>query len=291
MHRKPLRRAARLIDVRGELDRNIALALSLARSETPFTDDRVHSIRKHLKRARAVLRLLRDAVTKDAYTKQNRLLRDAGRPLARARDAAVMLQEIDKLASRKWTKVHRATFGRLRDELQRRHARLLAELRYHAARARIGGPIAEAQERIKRWHLPRDSWSILAPGLRRVYARGRKALGRVGSTKTDRTLHELRKQAKYLELAMAALEPAKVKPASKIADSAGAIAKRLGEDRDLAVLDAALRKAKAGPALFSRFAPLRRKLQKEALKRAERLYRRRPKGFVAKVGHTRSHAA
>jgi CHAD domain-containing protein len=283
-----LRRAAARLDLRGALEHEIAQALLPARSAQPLTDESVHRIRKDLKRARAALRLLRDAVTKRAYVSENFLLRDAARPLAAARDATIVLQLLDELLASRRAKAYRGTLRRLRGELRRERKHLLGELQFNAAKGRIGEPLAEARGRVARWRLPRDTWSIVRPGLRRIYRRGRKALELARSSRSDRALHETRKQVKYLEAALEMLKPAKAPRVKKIAKSAAAVAKRLGDDHDLAVLEGMLRRKGADRALLAQLEPLRRKLQKKALKRARRLYKREPKAFVTRVERARA---
>src|SRR5258706_13520096 len=169
-----LRRAAALLDLRGALDQEVAQALLLARSAQPLTDESVHRIRKDLKRARAALRLLRDAVTERAYAKENFLLRDAARPLAAARDATIVLQQLDALLASRRAKAYRGTLRRLRGELRRERKHLLGELQFNAAKGRIGEPPAEARARVARWRLPRDTWAVGRPGLRGIYRPGRQ---------------------------------------------------------------------------------------------------------------------
>src|SRR5436305_14370843 len=64
------------------------------------TDERIHTARKHLKRARANLRLLRNTVREAAYTRENTALRDAARPLSSVRDAKVLVETLDALLDR-----------------------------------------------------------------------------------------------------------------------------------------------------------------------------------------------
>ena len=71
-----------------ELERSIAHVLELSRGQRPLSGKTVHEIRRVLKRVRAALRLVRDAIGKDEYARQNALLRNAGRALRAARDAA-----------------------------------------------------------------------------------------------------------------------------------------------------------------------------------------------------------
>ncbi|HEY6922073.1 MAG TPA: CHAD domain-containing protein, partial [Steroidobacteraceae bacterium] len=62
------------------------------------TDDTsIHAARKELKKARATLRLLRDALGRRAYKKENTALRDAARPLSEARDGRVLLDALSSL--------------------------------------------------------------------------------------------------------------------------------------------------------------------------------------------------
>ncbi|HEU5117955.1 MAG TPA: CHAD domain-containing protein, partial [Isosphaeraceae bacterium] len=47
-------------------------------------DETIHDVRKRLKRIRALLRVVRPAVGKKRYHRQNHLLRDVGRSLSEA---------------------------------------------------------------------------------------------------------------------------------------------------------------------------------------------------------------
>jgi CHAD domain-containing protein len=51
------------------------------------SDTDIHEARKAVKRARAALRLMRDALPQAAYRRENAALRDASRPLSSVRDA------------------------------------------------------------------------------------------------------------------------------------------------------------------------------------------------------------
>src|ERR1700744_5159398 len=57
----------------------------------------VHAARKELKKARATLRLVRDALGTSSYKKENAALRDAARPLGEIRDAQVLRDALKSL--------------------------------------------------------------------------------------------------------------------------------------------------------------------------------------------------
>ena len=89
---------------------------------------------------------------------------------------------------------------------------------------------------------------------------------------------------KYLEQAAAIVGN---KRSRRLAKRAGALAGRLGDDHDLAALQAKLA-ALSGPSkaerkLIVRIEARRAKLQKKALKRARRLYRKKPTAFVERL--------
>ena len=246
-----------LIDARGAVRRHIAASIEILQGRNPLAAESVHRMRKELKRARAGLRLLRDAVGKTAYAHENARLRDAARPLAPLRDADVLAATFGRRIDAKGIRAQRAA---LRDALKKS---LVQE---------IQASIAETGERVSRWRLPLDPWPVLRSGLERIYRKGRAALALAQARGSDRSLHELRKQVKYLG---AALEILHFKKFNKRTDG---IAETLGDDHDLAMLRRRL--GHADRELIAWANRRRRKLQKQALKNARRLYRSKPRTFV-----------
>ena len=258
------------VDLREALKVEIAHARSLVEGKRPWNDDSIHAARQALKRARAALRLLRDAVPDAAYRRENAALRDAARPFAPARDAAVMLELVaDLMASRKLRR-YRPALMRLRARLRVRHTRRLIAARREPVLRRVRALLEQALERTAHWRLPRDPRPVYRRGLQRVYAKGRRELHAALVRGSARALHEWRKQVKYFGAALELLEPGK--NAAAIA-AAGEIARRLGQDHDLAMLDAELRRL-GEPALRARLKQKRGKLQTRAIKLARRLYQR-----------------
>src|SRR5213593_2488291 len=62
-------------------------------------EKKIHDIRKRIKETRALLRLLRPALGAQ-FAIENAWYREAARELARARDAAALVESIDKLRKR-----------------------------------------------------------------------------------------------------------------------------------------------------------------------------------------------
>ena len=266
------------IDVRGALRADIELALGLL-DKAPLDDESVHTLRQALKRARAALRLLRDSVSEAAYTTENARLRDAARPLASVRDATVMLKLVEELLRDGKLPRYRPVLLQLRKRLANAHARGAARARDERTVTKMQRLLEQALERTAHWRLPRDAPAVYASGLRRIYRKGRRELHIALAQGEPKSLHECRKQVKYLSAAAALVAPAAWHGAKarKVADE---IARELGDDHDLALLASVLRRTTAERALASKLERKRGRLRKRAIRRARRLYKHPPARFV-----------
>lgn len=278
----------------GQLDVAIEALEGGAAKASP--ERRVHEARKALKRLRALLRLLRDELGEHAYEHESVLLRDAGRRLARARDAAVLLSTLEDLIARHPGKLAgRGGVLRLRAHLQREcHG---AAQRALADSDSPAGALAELRAmrlRVGEWQLAeRDGIEAVERALERLYGAGRKRMRRAAKAKGDsrrmRALHEWRKRVKDLRYV------AEMLGARKVAKRADELGELLGEEHDLAVLAQRVRReAKAGrkagapgrrtrKLLLKLIARRRKKLRKRALRDGKRLYERKPARFVRRV--------
>lgn len=268
------------LDVRPALRGNIEHALALLSAKRALDDDAIHAVRQALKRARAALRLLRDAVPDADYRRENRALRDAARPLAPARDAAVMLELVDELLAARKLRRHRVLLARLRARFREAHASSLSRARAARATRPMRALLEQTLQRTAHWRLPLDPRPVYRAGVQRVFARGRADLQAALARGNAAALHEWRKQAKYLGTALSLVAGER----TKAAKAANEIARRLGDDHDLATLGAALGRTAEARALKARLEAKRRKLQKRAVKLARRLYKQSPDRFAARLG-------
>jgi hypothetical protein len=186
-----------------------------------------------------------------------------------------------------------------------------------SARRELIAEVHALRSRVLRWRLAdRPGMAVAEPGLRRIYRQGRRRYRRAARAGGDRTraMHEWRKRVKDLRHAAEMLdrggpggerarhggggrgrrkrarvrrEAARIHRLARRADALGEV---LGDDHDLAVFaervrtDSAL--VVAGPArktLLRLIARRRRQLRRRSLQQGERIYRRRPKAFVARV--------
>ena len=247
-------------------------------------DAGVHEARKAFKRVRALVRVGRDALGDEAYRRENRIFRDAGRRLAGARDAAVLVQTLDDLTARYRDELGEETFAGLRAALaSEADAASIALADDRAAVDEVQGTLEAARRRIGGWPLPDDGGLVmLEPGFERIYRRGRRALKAARRDPSTENLHELRKRAKDLWHAAQVLRPAAPKAMKPLARRAHELSDLTGDDHDLAVLRAAARERQAALApgelalLEGLIARRRRRLRRKALARGRHLYARGP---------------
>src|SRR5262245_1129201 len=273
--------------VRAALCDEIADALAALWGQRRPNDNAVHQVRKDLKRARAALRLLREAVGESAYTRENVELRDAARPLAGVRDASVALENLRELLRTEKKPARRAILRQVRRSVHEERLHERDRLLRGRRLAEIESALHDAGSRAEYWRFPVDDVPVLRAGFERVYRNGRKALKHARSKRSAESLHESRKQVKYLQQAAAIAANGGSRRLKKLAKRAESVADCLGDDHDLAALQARLAavpgKTKAERKLIARIEARRAKLQKKALKLARRIYKRKPAAFVGKV--------
>jgi CHAD domain-containing protein len=266
------------------------LDMSIERLEGETDEDlgtAVHETRKSLKRLRATVRLARDRLGEEAYRRENVAFRDAGRRLGRARDSQVLLETLDALTDRYPDAGPPERFERFKRTLVGQHGAAQRRLREGAAVAEVLGELRRARAHVADWRLGREGLDALAPGFRRIYRRGRRAYRTARQESSAENLHELRKRAKDLWYAAQIVRGAAPKRMKRIAGRAHELSDLIGEDHDLALLAqrAAERgdrfpDATAASELTALVERRRDELQREALKLARRLFRKKPRKIV-----------
>jgi CHAD domain-containing protein len=191
----------------------------------------VHEARKHLKKSRAAIRLVRYDLGADLQRSENTALRDAQARLSGARDADVLLQTLAGLENAG------AARG-LRDALRRR--RDAARRDQDEDRSGAIAALQAIQGRVDAWPLEDESFSTAAKGLHRIYRDGRRAQRAATATEVAEPWHEWRKRVKDLWYAARILRRAAPLELGAVADEADELGELLGDHNDLAVLRAAV---------------------------------------------------
>src|SRR5919198_1946679 len=161
-------------------------------------DAAVHEARKDLKKLRSVLRLVRQDVGEDLYRRENVRYREAGSALSGARDAQVKLETLAALRERFNERFAEDELALLGHALEAERERLAAPGGDALALDRAMGAIDAGRDAIADWPLHTDDWSLIGPGLKRTYRRGRNRFADVRSEAGDEAIHEWRKRVKDL---------------------------------------------------------------------------------------------
>lgn len=251
----------------------------------------VHEARKHLKKTRALLRLVRPALGTKAYRRENDALRDVGLALSGARDADVLVQTAAALAEHAAGRLPADTFEQLGDALAAEAADARAGADGAPGIASVLEALRAAEGRVAAWPLDDAGWEPVLEGLARAYARGRKAFAVARAEPTPELQHAWRKRAKDLWYQQRLLAPAWPSVLGAQADEAHALSELLGDDHDLAVLTARLAApAPLSPAVDAERAALLAlvehrsgELRTAAAQLGRRVYAESPKAFARRL--------
>jgi CHAD domain-containing protein len=230
-------------------------------------------------------KLARDKLASRSRDQRRKSVHEARK---RLRDAEVLVETLDALAERFRDQLAPEATATLRSRLEEEHERALESLRRDPAAVEgVLTTLTTARRRTAGWNLEADGFAALAPGLRRIYRRGRRRMRAAAAEPTTEHLHEWRKRTKDLWHALQIVRQAAPKRTKKLAKRAHALSDLLGDDHDLAVLrdyieahqelfaDDATRAALV--ALLDR---RRGSLQRAAFDLGRTIYKRRPKRFV-----------
>ena len=257
------------------IDTELRAATDVLGGDT-VADQDVHDARKSLKKARGGLRLLRPALTDEIFRAHNLTLRDAGRLLSPLRDSHSQLQLFHSLEDHTWLPSASIESALYADHSQARHAFDTTN-----ARQRCREMIGQVRQAVS--SIATDDARSNIEGLRGIYRKGRDAFARARKKDSAARRHELRKQAKYLRVALDVVDCSDYEDARH---RARRIASWLGEDHDLAVLRDRIGQKHddhGHERWFRRIEERQQKLQRKAFAKADELFEEKPKAFVSKL--------
>lgn len=215
-----------------QLDR----ALAELDSDTLGPHEKALAVRKRCKKVRGLIRLVRPAF--DGYRAENAHLRDAARTLAGLRDAAAVLDCYEKLIAihpepGSWAKIHAE----------------LIERRDHAASADVQerlesfrSAVLAMRDRTQSWSLDASGFDAIRGGIRKTYARARKAMTLAYEERSPEMFHEWRKCIKYDRYHTRLLADAWQQAGESRYNEAKLLSDLLGAEHDLSELRLAIEK-------------------------------------------------
>jgi CHAD domain-containing protein len=267
--------------------KQIELAIAIAAGEKEATDTPVHETRKHLKKARAALWLVRKEIGRALFKRQDRCLRDVGRLISEIRDAEVRLQTVRQLQG--------ITRRQRRRSYQKVEEMLALELENFIAafaewQTQAIPMLERVRDQIDNWPVDQFSYKQLRRGVQATYKRGRKALAKAKATPNAECFHVFRTEAKQLWYHLRILRPVNEVVLKNLADELSSLGELLGRAHDLSFLGDRLRQERGhsawqreGHELLALIEASQSDLQRGAADLAERFYAQRPRDFGARI--------
>jgi CHAD domain-containing protein len=265
----------------------IRKAVRAARDLDGPQEERVHEVRTRLKRSRAALALIREAVGRLAG-RDDRRLRDVARRLARPRDLAVQAHTFRVLGTRLSTELPAGLVRRLAGA--ERHTRLaLPPDEVERALRRTARKLRRLRRRLDDWPVAHGRRAV-ADGVTEMYREARRGLRAARARPTAKRFHDWRKQVKALSNELKIVGGAIPELATTLMPKVDHLAELLGQVHDL---DCAKATAELHPrwfgsrgdglAVIALIEERRRALEAEALALADTVFAGRARDVRALV--------
>lgn len=198
----------------------------------------VHDVRRRCKLVRALIRLVRP--TFPEYRAENAWFRDLGRSLSHTRDATASIECLDAITKRFASLIQPNVFAPVRQNLEQRRLQIVGAVKLDDRLIEARHSLYAAHWRVGDWSLESDGFAAVAGGLGKTYGRAHRRMQEARQVATTELLHDWRKRAKYHRYHMKLLGPiwpAMLGPREK---ECHRLTDYLGEEHDLAVLQAIL---------------------------------------------------
>ncbi len=267
--------------------KQIESAIAVATGAEEPADTPVHETRKHLKKARAALRLVRKEIGRGLFRQQDHCLRDVARLISEIRDAEVRLQTVRQLQGITHRR-GRAAYGKLEMMLTLELENFMAAFAEWQTQA---VPMLErARAAADCWPLDHFNVKQLRRAAQASYKAARKALTEAKSNPTVESFHRFRTRAKVLWHQLRILRPVNAVVLKTLSDDLRSIGDLLGRAHDLSFLGERLRNEhgrsewqREGHKLLAVIEVSQSDLQRSAADVAERFFAERPRDFGARV--------
>jgi CHAD domain-containing protein len=198
-------------------------------------DEAVHEARKSIKKARALLRLVRPELG-DFYASESARLRDAGRKLSQLRDLGALIATFDELKKWRAKALGNVSLTAIRRALAIHKKRVEAEMGIQDLMHGLAADIGPTLQSVQRWPLKTDGFAALEPGLEKTYRSGKKAFGTLKKHASREQPHVWRKRVKDHWYHVRLLESLWTDVMKGYEQTLKGLEDALGEDLNLAIL-------------------------------------------------------
>ena len=267
--------------------KQIEAAIAIATDKRQAADS-IHEMRKHVKKARAALRLVRKEIGAGLFREQDHCLRDVGRLTSEIRDAEVRLQTVRELQGITQRRRRQGAYPALEAMLMMELENFMAAFAEWQTQA---VPILErANANIDCWPLDQFDCKQLRRAVQRSYKGARKALACAQASPSAENFHHFRTIAKRLWYDLRILRPVNPVVLKNLSDDLDALGSLLGRAHDLSFLGDRLRRdeqiaewKREGHRLLAVIEVSQADLQRGAAELAERFFAERPRDFGDRI--------
>jgi CHAD domain-containing protein len=218
----------------------IEAAIAIANGEKKTGDTPVHEVRKHVKKARAALRLVRKEIGRGLFREQDDCLHNVARLTSEIRDAEVRLQTVRQFQGIKQRRHRVGNYAKLEGMLMLELENFMAAFAEWQTQAL---PMLEkAKANIDCWPLDQFSCKQLRCAVQRSYKDARRALRCAEETQRPEDFHSFRTKAKRLWYDLRILRPINPVVLKNLSDDLRSLGSLLGRAHDLSFLGDRLRR-------------------------------------------------
>lgn len=274
-------------EIHRNIDKQLGLAVSLLQpaSKVP-SDSEVHEARRHVKKARTLLRLIKPVLGRD-YRLLNERLRSANRMLAPIADGEAVVETLSRLRQTT-SSPGPAVLHSIRQGLVQREVRIDERARIDKV-VETAADVLRAVQRDLRNPVARvHGFRSIEPGLRRSYRAARRGLSRAAEESKAPVMHAWRRRVKDHWLLLRLLEARCGNRLATDEREVESLDETLGELNNCDILRRVVDADKLvsiedRPLWTAAVGKYRASLRAKAFSDGRRIYRETPKQFVRRV--------
>ena len=262
----------------------IESAIKASRTQQNGKGSPVHETRKHLKKARAALRLAHGEISHGLWKREDKCLRKVGQLISEVRDAEVRLQTVRQL--REFARGKRRSFQETEELLAFELDSFLAAFSEWPDEAKQ--QLTQTLDRVRHWPLEGLRCEQVRGCVQKTYKRGRQTLKAAIDKPSIEKLHTFRKRTKELWYQLRILRPLHPGVFKELNDELKTIGEYLGQVHDLAFVAERLSsigtaRKKADRVLNALIDSREKDLESTAIALGERFYAERPRQFARRL--------
>jgi hypothetical protein len=275
-------------EVRRLAARQLELAIEgLTATGTGEHDDSVHTARRHIKKVRALIRLVRPAMG-HRYRVANRVLRVVNQLLGPIANGQATVDTLTRVAERRRSDLPADVAASIRTWLVRRESVAYEDAALRDVFETAAAVLRAERDGVDHWHLPKSGFRVIAGGLERTARAGRRAMDRAKASSRAEDYHAWRQRVKDQSLQVRLLQARCGDGLALDERRLGALDGYLGECHTCAILrevlttDSTLDRSDAARCLRA-VRSYERELRRCARRLGKAIYHETPKDYVKRV--------